>query len=295
MQRALVLMSLLISLSGWANAQFINGAPSTAQGEIDLSGGWLQKIHQDAREQSEAEIGDYTGFPVNDANRMRADTWDSAKWSVPEHQCEPHPADYALHGPANLQISKIVDPRSLKTVAIQVMLGWMTPIRTIWLDNRASPSPYAPRTWMGFSLGRWEGDTLVVTTTHLKEGWLRRNGLARSEKARLTEYWLRRGDVLTVASVIDDPVYLTEPLFRTHSWVLDAGVHITPYTCVAKLESDRPPGYVAHYLPGTNPFLLDYARQRNIPQKVAEGGAAQMYPEYQETMRKMIEAETAGH
>ena len=36
-------------------------------------------------------------------------------------------------------------------------------------------------TAMGFSTGKWDGDILVVTTTHLKEGWTRRNGLTRSD------------------------------------------------------------------------------------------------------------------
>jgi hypothetical protein len=276
-----VVGSVLFGVAGHAQEAGI-----LSQGEVDLSGGWLQKIHHDGTK-GDAEIGDYAGLPINDADRLRADTWDSAKWSVPEHQCEPHPADYALLGPANLQIAKIVDPHSLKTVAITVMLGWMTPTRTIWLDGRAAPSKNAPLTWMGFSSGTWVGDTLVVETDHLKEGWLRRNGLARSPTAKLTEYWMRRGDVLTVVSVIDDPIYLTEPLLRSQTWALDAGVHITPYTCVPKVESDRPADFVAHYMPGTNPFLLEYGKQRGLPPGVAAGGAAQIYPEYQATLKAM--------
>jgi hypothetical protein len=277
---------MLLALSGLARAQ--NGPPPV-QGEVDLSGGWLQKMHQDSHERGEGpDIGDYTGLPINDANRLRADTWDSAKWTVPEHQCEPHPADYGLHGPANLQIAKIVDPHSLKTVAYTVMLGWMTPVRTIWLDGRPHPGKYGTLTWQGFSTGKWVGDTLIVETTHLKEGWIRRNGLARSEKAKLTEFWIRHGDVLTVTSFVDDPVYLTEPLVRTWNWVLDAGVHITPYTCVAKVESEREQGYVAHYLPGTNPFLAEFPKKHHIPEVVAHGGAEQTYPEYQETLKRLM-------
>ena len=292
MHRLWFLIAMLLGLSGWANAQFLTGAPITAQGEVDLSGGWLQKMHQDQHERGEGpDIGDYTGLPINDANRFRADTWDSAKWTVPEHQCEPHPADYGLHGPANLQIQKIIDPHSLKTLAFTVMLGWMTPTRTIWLDGRAPPSKNAPLTWQGFSTGKWIGDTLVVQTSHLKEGWIRRNGLARSEKAKLTEFWMRRDDVLTVVSIVEDPVYLTEPFIRTWNWALDAGVHISPYTCVAKVESDREQGYVAHYLPGTNPFLGEYAKKRNMPEIVMKGGAEQMYPEYQATLKKLIAAQ----
>jgi hypothetical protein len=290
---SLVLAGVLSAGAGWA--QMINGPPRTMQGEVDLSGGWLQKMHQDFHERGAGpDIGDYTGLPINDANRLRADTWDSAKWTVPEHQCEPHPADYGPHGPANFQISKIIDPRSLKTTAIQVMLGWMTPIRTIWLDGRPHPSPNAARTWQGFSTGRWEGDTLVVTTTHLKEGWIRRNGLSRSDKATLTEYWMRHDDELTLVSIVKDPVYLTEPFIRTWNWALDAGVHITPYTCVAKVESDRPQGYVAHILPGKNPFLEELSTRTHIPAQVFRGGAEQMYPEYQDTTLKTLLLGSSG-
>ena len=49
---------------------------------------------------------------------------------------------------------------------------------------------------------------LTVTTTHLKEGYLRRNGLPRSDKATLVEHWIRHGDFLTVTAIVTDPVYL---------------------------------------------------------------------------------------
>jgi hypothetical protein len=293
MLRAAIAASFVLALAAGASpvsAQFLGaGPPRMAQGEVDLSGGWLQKLHQDAHERGAGpDIGDYTGLPINAAARLRADTWDSEKWTVPEHQCEPHPADYGPHGPANFQISKIIDPRSLKTVAIQVMLGWMTPIRTIWLDGRPHPSANAMRTWQGFSTGHWEGDTLIVNTSHLKEGWVRRNGIARSDKATLTEYWMRHGDVLTLVSIVKDPVYLTEPFIRTWNWALDAGARITPYTCTAKVETDRPQGYVAHWLPGKNTFLDELPTKTHLPAAVFQGGAQQMYPEYLDTLKGLL-------
>ncbi len=293
MRIAVIAAFALMFSGGTVHAQFPGGqGMKEVQGEVDLSGGWLQKVHQDLHERSTGpDIGDYTGLPINDADRLRADTWDSAKWTVPEHQCEPHPADYGLHGPANLQISKIIDPQSLKTIAIQVMLGWMTPIRTIWLDGRPPPSPNAPLTWQGFSSGTWAGDTLIVHTSHMKEGWIRRNGIARSKKATYTEFWMRHGDVLTVVGVVEDPVYLTEPFIRTWNWALDPGTRITPYTCVAKVESDRPQGYVAHFLPGANPFLKEYAEKLHVPQIVVRGGAQQMYPEYQDTLKSIRDSQ----
>ena len=89
------------------------------------------------------------------------------------------------------------------------------------MDNRPHPSPDALHTWMGFSTGKWEGDMLTVTTTHLKEGWIRKNGIAESDEATLVEHFIRHGDYLTHVSIITDPVYLTEPMIHTEDFVLE--------------------------------------------------------------------------
>ena len=109
-----------------------------------------------------------------------------------------------------MRISSTVDPVSQDVISWHTTLMWMLPQRTIHMDGRARPSAYAQHTWQGFSTGEWEGDMLKVTTTHLKEGWLRRNGVPRSEKATLIEYFIRHGDYLTLVTVVKDPVYLTE-------------------------------------------------------------------------------------
>ena len=119
---------------------------------------------------------------------------------------------------------------------------WMLPHRTIYMDGRARPSPNAQHSWQGFSTGEWEGDMLKVTTTHLKEGWLRRNGVPRSEKATLVEYFIRHGDYLTLVTVVKDPVYLTEPFVRTSNWVADPGFQLSPFSCIPTVEIERPRG-----------------------------------------------------
>ena len=85
------------------------------------------------------------------------------------------------------------------------------------LDGRppaSRPSTRCTRA-MGFSTGKWDGDILTVTTTHLKEGWMRRNGLTRSDRATVTEHFIRHGDRLTLVTVVNDPVYYTEPVVRS--------------------------------------------------------------------------------
>ena len=131
---------------------------------------------------------------------------------------------------------------------------------------------------------------LKVTTTHLKEAWVRRNGLPRSDRATIVEYWIRNEDYLTLVTIVIDPVYLTEPFVRTSDWVLDPGVQLSPFSCIPAVEIERPRGAVPHHLPGTNTFLTEYATRHGLPQSAARGGAATMYPDYLPELRRNIEA-----
>jgi hypothetical protein len=263
----------------------------TAHGQQDLSGMWGQRFHEDSPERGGGpDIGDYTGLPVNDAARLRADSWTASKWTMPERQCEPHPADYGPRGPANLRIASTVDPISQDVIAWHVTIMWQLQHRTIYMDGRPHASEHAQHSWQGFSTGEWEGDMLKVTTTHLKEGWVRRNGLPRSDRAKLTEYFIRNDNYLTLVTVVEDPVYLTEPLVRTSDWVLDPGVQLSPFSCIPTIEIERPRGAVPHYLPDTNPYLTEYAEKEGLPLDAARGGAPTMYPEYLRTLERSIEA-----
>jgi glyoxylase-like metal-dependent hydrolase (beta-lactamase superfamily II) len=253
--------------------------PAFAQ--IDLSGEWGNIFHEDQPERIPGpEIGDYLGLPINDAARLHADSWDADILTLPEHQCKPHPADYGVRGPANLRIWKEVDNATQRTIAWHTHISWQAPERTIWMDGRPHPSEYAPHTWQGFSTGEWRGDVLTVTTTHLKTGWIRRNGVPRSDRAVLTEHWIRHGDQLTLVSIINDPAYLTEPLVRTTDWLLDPRLQIDPYPCEAVVEVPRPRGEVPHHSMGNNPFLKEFTERHKVPEPAVRGGAATTYPEY---------------
>ena len=255
--------------------------------QMDLSGAWGQRFHEDLPERGAGpDIGDYLGLPINDAARQRADSWDAAKWTMPERQCEPHPADYAPRGPASMRISSTIDPVSQDVTSWHTTLMWMLPHRAIYMDGRARPSASAQHSWQGFSTGAWEGDMLKVTTTHLKEGWIRRNGVPRSEKGVLVEHWIRHGDVLTMLEFVTDPVYLTEPMVRSQNWVWTRDQELAPYPCESVTEVPREIGEVPHHLPGTNTFLHEFSAKYKLPYEVTRGGSETMYPEY----RQRIEA-----
>jgi len=252
-----------------------------AFGQFDLAGEWGQRQHEDGAERGQGPpIGDDLGLPINHAARLREEAWDASLHTLPEWQCRPHPADYGTRGPSDLRIWDEIDRDTQQLIAIHTHVSWQAQERTIWMDGRPHPPEDAPHTWQGFSTGKWEGNMLTVTTTHLKESYLRRNGTPRSDKATMTEHWMRHGEFLTLLHVVNDPVYLTEPLIRTTNWQAAPEQELEPYPCEVAEEVERPEGVVPHHLPGTNEFLKEFADKAGLPLEITRGGPETMYPEF---------------
>jgi hypothetical protein len=262
--------------------------PVLLSAQVDFSGPWESLYHEDAPERLPGpEIGDYLGLPINQAARLRTDSWDADRLSiVSEYQCRPNGADYSTRGLSTLRIWREIDPATQKLVAFRTHMQAMSVERTIWMDSRAHPPAWVSHTWQGFSTGVWDGNTLVVTTTHLKPNYIRRNGVPRSDKAVVTEWFRLHGDYLTVTQYIDDPVFLNEPLVRSSNWVRDPNQRMTPAFCDPGPEVPGEVGAVPHHLPGTNPFLAEVADRYGIPRAATRGGTDTMYPEYRKTMTK---------
>ena len=266
-------------------------APVFAQ--RDLAGEWAALYHEDQPHRIPGpELGDYTGLPINDAGRLKADSWDASILTLREHQAKPHPSTYSLRGPANIRIRRELDPVTQQTIGYELFGTFGQATRMLWLDGRPHPPAYAAHTWAGFSTARWEGDQLTVFTTHLKAGWLQRNGVAHSDQATMTERFIRHGNILTVVSIVDDPIYLEEPFVRTTNWVLNPGMEIrrTQFDVVDEVAG-RKKGDVPHYLPGSPGALQklkEFASHVGLPPAAARGGAATTYPEYQRTINMPV-------
>jgi cyclase len=265
-------------------------AATPAFAQIDLAGEWGSKYTWDVLERLPGpEIGDYTGLPINTAARLKADSWQASVQTVPERQCIPHGPDYLFSRAAfPMRISKIVEPSTQDVVAWHVRNYAWGVERTIWMDGRPHPSRYARHTWEGFSTGKWAGNSLTVSTSHLKWNYLRRNGVPRSDEATLTEHFVRHGDLLTLLSYLDDPVFLEEPMVRTAGYVLNPTQHLEPFLCEPVEEVARPEGVIPHYLPGTNPDLTEFAKRRGLPFEATRGGAASVYPAYMPVLERML-------
>ncbi len=84
--------------------------------------------------------------------------------------------------------------------------------RQIFLDGRPLPKPTQPA-YMGYSVGKWEGDALVVDTTGLNDiGWLDMNGHPQTEATHVTERFRRRNfGHIDLQITIDDPKAYSKP------------------------------------------------------------------------------------
>jgi glyoxylase-like metal-dependent hydrolase (beta-lactamase superfamily II) len=285
-------------------------APAVAQtdvaGDWDQAGGGIFGFQEEFLDRGGGpDLGDYAGLPINDALRYKASLYSPSWLTVPEHQCLPHPSTYQYRSPGGLSIVKEYDPVTQRLVAYR-FFGSYGLARTVWMDGRPHPPANARHTYEGFSTGRWEGNRLVIETTHLKAGFLRRNGIAHSDRARMLEYFVRHDDYLTLVTAVDDPIYLDEPFVRSTDFRLDARVNLRLaefggfanggdgegfgasdvfYKCAPSEEIAIERGSVPSFMPGANDNLDMFAKRHGVPLAAALGGSATLYPEFAQTLR----------
>ncbi|MBI4888561.1 MAG: hypothetical protein HY824_15805 [Acidobacteria bacterium] len=269
---------LLIALASAASL------PTRAQENSppDLTGTWRWLPYEDERDRTPgAYPGDYRGLPLNDAARMRADTYDEEVNATSQLlQCRPRSPAYQAKGLDPARIDQVVDPISRQIVALRIGYEKTPGDRMVWLDGRPHPSPYALHSWDGFSTGRFVGDTLEITTTHMKESYARRNGVPASFRATVVEHVSLEEPFLEWTFTVIDPDYLTEPLVRSATYVRAPTLQLPPYPCQPEAYQPGEKYRVPHYLVGDNPYLTESAVKYRMPQEGTRGGAETLYPEW---------------
>jgi hypothetical protein len=269
-------------------------APAFAQ--VDLTGVWAppRPYSEDEPERGPGpSLADFVGLPINDHARAWGLAYRPGRLSLPEHQCQVHVVEYIHRGPLQMRVWEERDPVTHELIAIREYISTYEQNRTIWMDGRPHPSPNAPHTWMGFSTGVWEGDMLTVTTTHVKQGWTRRENIPSSDEVTVIEHYIRHGDMLMHISVTEDPVYLAEPLVKSEDFALnpDPSTFNPFWPCEYVEEGERAHGVVPSYMPGENPWASEYAATHDLPLEATMGGPETMYPEYRIRLRELPVAE----
>ena len=254
--------------------------------QADFTGVWGVNRHED-NESRDPHPGEYAGVPLNEAGKQRANTWSASIQKLQVWQCRPHPIYYWPRAPQTLMIRQEVNPTTREVVAYYAQIGESVEA-VIYMDGRPHPSKNSLHSWNGFSTGEWMGDILKITTTHLKDSYLRRNGVNLSDQATLTQYWMRQGDIMTWVQIHYDPVYLAEPYVRITEYRARPGAAtMTVEPCIVADELAAERGYVPHWLPGQNPTLDVYAEQFESPLEANQGGPQTMYPEYRERLEQL--------
>jgi hypothetical protein len=286
---------LCARLAAQQPGQPAGNAPPPPVVRTDISGDWIYSNSEDQPHRIPGpELGDYTGLPLNNADRQKAEAWDATILSQPERQAQPHPVQYLMRGPGpGLRIVKILDPITQELLAYAIAGGFGRADRIIWMDGRAHPSDFAEHTWDGFSTGVWENGQLVVTTTHMKMGVIQRNGSAASPYGKMVEHFFRHGDLLMMFSSIDDPIYFEEPMVRTQTWRWNPNGATALGNAFESVDElgDKPLGWVPFYRLGVT--HSEFAEKVGLPFPATRGGKESLYPEYQLKIQEMMKDDAA--
>lgn len=212
---------------GRAGAPAQPAAPGQAQSPYDITGYWVALVTDDWRYRMlTPPKGNADYMPVNAEARRVMDTWDPAKDESSGEACRGYGAAGIMRLPGRLHITW----ENENTLRIDTDTGTQTRRFTFGATEPARGEP----TWQGFSTARWQypagrgrGPTptgqLVVTTSRMRPGYLRKNGIPYSGNAVLTEYFLRLADddgqeYLAVTTMVDDPQYLVQPYVKTYQF-----------------------------------------------------------------------------
>lgn len=133
-----------------------------------------------------------------------------------------------------------IPKKIVQTPSLIVVLSEDLSFRQIFLDGRPLPKDPSP-SFMGYSVGRWDGDTLVVETVGFKETtWLDFAGSPHSEALRTTERWRRTSfGTIEIEEVFEDPVYYRRPLRARVTATLVPDTELLEFVC-AENERDVP-------------------------------------------------------
>jgi hypothetical protein len=245
--------ALALSLPGGMFGQAGRGggpppAPLTpkANAPEDITGYWVSIVTEDWRFRMVTPAkGDYASVPLSGPGRAMANNWDPDKDIAAGEQCKSYGAPALLRVPGRLHITWPDE----NTIKLEMDAGQQT--RTFHFnaeppaDEKPSLQGYSVATWDGPPPGRgargpMRAGSLKVVTTHLKPGYLRKNGVPYSANTVLTEYYSRtkedNGDSwLIVTTIVDDPMYLAQPFITsTHFKMEPNGSKWMPSACEAK-------------------------------------------------------------
>src|SRR5215510_2780697 len=214
----------------------MNAPPrKTTDGHIELNGFWMP--------------ADVVRHLLDLASEMKREEIPLTEWGRKVYQeridnnGKDHPGVSCL--PSGIP-EKLNIPDGLKAVHTPDLLIFLYESRTIYrqvfTDGRSLPKDAQP-TWMGYSIGRWEGDTFVIETIGQNgKTWLDMRGLPGTEALRVIERYTRPTiGTINIDVTIDDPKAYTKPWSVKLNWRLVPDTDLIESICE---ENNRDPGHM---------------------------------------------------
>ena len=195
-------------------------APRTPDGRPDFTGLWTSRLQIG---QPDVDPRDMQPW-AKDVKRRRAEDFFKSR---PMFQCLPSGPETFGQG-----VSMTVWKRILQTPTLIAVLNDDLTYRQIFMDGRTLETAPNP-TWMGYSVGRWEGDTLVVDSFGFNDRtWLNDRGLPHTEALRMTERYQRRDlGHMRVDVTFTDPSAYMKPLSLVVNMELAADTEMLETVC----------------------------------------------------------------
>lgn len=200
-------------------------APKTADGKPDLSGIWTTKAGYTGNIARDLKPGELSFQPwASELYKHRVETQgkeDPQAYCVLSGVPREHVVPYPF---------KILNSQGMIVILYEALHSY----RQIFMDGRKLPKDPNP-TWMGYSVGHWEGDTLVVNSSgFVDNNWLDNSGHPGTEAMKLTERFRRRDyGHIDLAITIDDPKAYTKP------WTVNLEFTATPDTDLIEYVCDE--------------------------------------------------------
>jgi hypothetical protein len=174
----------------------------------------------------ELAAGEFSGLELSERALAAVRNYDYAAELLPENACKAPSVAFYMQAPFPMEIYAGRD-------LIVFRMEYFDLYRVIFMDGRDHPPADAPHTLSGHSVGRWEGETLVVDTTHISAGTFMNNGFDHSEDLRLTERFRVSddGSTLWATQLYRDPATFAGLAARYMAWSKRPGEYVLPYDC----------------------------------------------------------------
>lgn len=169
---------------------------------------------------------EYGGLKLTPSALAHAQDWKPTNEMTLQRVCLVPSIVYSVQGPFPFEVDETAG-------VIVFRYEYFDQIRLIWMDGRGHPGPDYPHTKMGHSIGHWEGEDLVVDTTHIVASTITNNGLDHSDAVHMVERYRKSADgkALVATQWFEDAATLENNGARYITWTKRPGQHINPYEC----------------------------------------------------------------